>query len=88
MANTIQARLDADEQQILQRLQRELGLSPSQAVREGLKLLNASHPPRQAPRVIGLGKFDSGISDLGSNKKHLEGFGRSPNPVKGKPVKG
>lgn len=68
---------------MLQRLQRELGLSPSQAVREGLRLLSASHPPRNAPRIIGLGKFDSGISDLGSNKKHLDGFGRSAKSGKG-----
>jgi hypothetical protein len=27
-------------------------------------------------RVIGLGLFNSGIADLGSNKKHLKGFGR------------
>jgi hypothetical protein len=25
--------------------------------------------------VIGLGRFASGVPDLGSNKKHLEGFG-------------
>ena len=25
--------------------------------------------------MIGIGMFDSGIPDLGSNKKHLEGFG-------------
>jgi hypothetical protein len=26
--------------------------------------------------IAGLGKFASGISDLGSSKKHLDGFGR------------
>ena len=25
--------------------------------------------------MIGIGMFDSGIPDLGSNKKYLEGFG-------------
>jgi hypothetical protein len=30
---------------------------------------------RPAQKVIGIGRFDSGVSDLGSNKKHLEGFG-------------
>jgi len=44
-------------------------------VRESLKLLAACHPPRRR-KIIGLGKFDSGIPDLGSNKKHLEGYGR------------
>jgi len=27
-------------------------------------------------KLIGIGMFDSGIPDLGSNKKHLEGFGQ------------
>jgi hypothetical protein len=27
-------------------------------------------------RVVGLRKFRSGVSDLGSNKEHLRGFGR------------
>jgi hypothetical protein len=27
-------------------------------------------------RIIGLGQFHSGVSDLGSNKKHLENFGK------------
>jgi hypothetical protein len=28
-------------------------------------------------KIIGSGKFDSGISDLATNKKHMEGFGKS-----------
>jgi hypothetical protein len=28
-------------------------------------------------RLIGSGQFRSGVPDLGSNKKHLEGFGKS-----------
>jgi hypothetical protein len=31
---------------------------------------------RKRIKITGLGQFDSGISDLGSNKKHLEGFGK------------
>lgn len=27
-------------------------------------------------KIIGTGQFDSGIPDLGSNKKHLEGLGK------------
>jgi hypothetical protein len=27
-------------------------------------------------RIAGLGKFTSGLPDLGSNKKHLRGFGK------------
>jgi hypothetical protein len=32
-------------------------------------------PPRKR-RLIGTGKFSSGIPDLASNKKHMEGFGK------------
>ena len=57
-------------------LVRELGWSPSQVVREGLRVLEASYLRRKKRGVIGLGKFSSGVSDLGSNKKRLRGFGR------------
>jgi hypothetical protein len=30
---------------------------------------------RRKRTVVGVGKFASGVSDLGSNKKHLRGFG-------------
>jgi hypothetical protein len=59
---TVQARLD------------RLGLSPSMVVREGIRLLAATQP--ESRKIAGLGKFSSGASDLGSNKKHLQGFGR------------
>ena len=55
---------------------RELGWTPSQVVREGLRVLEASYLKRKKAGVIGLGKFESGLSDLGSNKKHLRDFGR------------
>lgn len=57
-------------------LVRELGWTPSQVVREGLRILEASHLRRKGRGIIGLGKFRSGVTDLGSNKKHLRDFGR------------
>ena len=57
-------------------LVRELGWTPSQVVREGLRALEASYLRRKKRGVIGLGRFCSGVPDLGSNKKHLCGFGR------------
>jgi hypothetical protein len=54
-------------------LVRELGWTPSQVVREGLWVLEASYLPRKRRGIIGLGEFRSGVSDLGSSKKHLEG---------------
>jgi hypothetical protein len=71
---TVQARLDPDTQRTLERLVDQLGVSPSIVVREGIRLFAASQP--QSRKIAGLGKFSSGIPDLGSNKKHLKGFGR------------
>lgn len=75
MKATVQARLDAAAERQLRQLVRNLGWSPSRVVREGLKLLAVCHPAKRR-KIIGQGKFDSGIPDLGSNKKHLEGFGK------------
>jgi hypothetical protein len=70
---TVQARLDEDTQKTLARLVDQLGVSPSTVVREGIRLLAASQP--KSRKIVGLGKFSSGVPDLGSNKKHLKGFG-------------
>ena len=75
MKGGVQARLTAEEARSLARLSRHLGWSPSRIVREGLRLLAASNPAPGRPRIIGLGKFSSGLPDLGSHKKHLKGFG-------------
>lgn len=57
-------------------LVRELGWTPSRVVREGLRVLEANYLRRKRRGIIGLGRFHSGIRDLGSNKKHLLGLGR------------
>jgi len=76
MRSAIQARLDPRSRKRLATLVRELGWTPSQVVREGLRVLEATRLRRKKRGVIGLGKFRSGVSDLGSNKKHLRDFGR------------
>lgn len=76
MRFVIQARLDGSSRKRLSALVRELGWTPSQVVREGLRILEATRLRKKNQRIIGLGKFRSGISDLGSNKKHLRDFGR------------
>jgi hypothetical protein len=76
MRSAIQARLDDRSRKRLSVLVRELGWSPSQVVREGLRVLEASFLRKKKRGVIGLGKFCSGLPDLGSNKKHLRDFGR------------
>jgi hypothetical protein len=78
MKMTVQARLDEESQTALKQLSRQLGWSPSRIVREGIRLMVQHHrlTPSKKRKFIGVGEFDSGISDLGSNKKHLEGYGR------------
>ena len=71
---TVQARLDANTEKTLARLVDQMGLSPSMVVRAGIRLLAASQP--KSRKIVGVGKFSSGAPDLGSNKKHLRGFGR------------
>ncbi len=76
MKMNVQARLDRQSQLALERLVRRLGWSPSRVVREGLRLLVACYGGPSRRRVVGVGRFASGLPALGSNKKHLEGFGR------------
>jgi len=76
MKSNVQARLDRSSQLALKELVRRLGWSPSRVVREGLRMLAACYGKPSTKRVIGIGQFASGVPDLGSNKKHLRGFGR------------
>jgi hypothetical protein len=49
-----------------------------QALHLTVKLAKPKSPngkPRKR-KIIGLGRFRSGRSDLGSNKQHLQGFGK------------
>ena len=75
MRNAIQARLDPESRKRLKRLMRATGWSASDAVREGLRLLSAVRGGKKR-KIAGLGRFASGIPDLGSDKKHLKGFGK------------
>jgi hypothetical protein len=75
MRTSVQARLDEETQAALERLVRQRGLKPSDAVREGIRLLDKHHTPPARPRMIGIGMFASGIGDLATNKKYMEGFG-------------
>jgi hypothetical protein len=76
MPSTIQARLDRPSQKALEKLIKQTGWSPSKVVREGLRLLAASHVTGKRRTIYGQGKFASGIGDLASNKEHMKGFGR------------
>jgi hypothetical protein len=75
-AKIVQARLDDETDRILKDLRRRTGLSDSELVRRGVRFLAELSQPAARVRVVGTGRFSSGVLDLGSNKAHLEGFGR------------
>ncbi len=75
MSTVVQARLDEEAQQALAEVIKRNGWSTSKAVREGLRLLVQQQVGDAASRMIGIGMFASGVSDMGSNKKYLEGLG-------------
>lgn len=76
MRSVVQARLNPDSQKALERLAARLGWSQSQIVREGIRLLESCYGQGTGQRIVGLGKFSSGVRCLGPNKRHLKGFGR------------
>ena len=76
MASVIHARLDADADSLRSQLQKQLGWTDSQIVREGIKSLSALVRTKGKRKIVGLGRFKSGVTDLGSNKKRLKGFGK------------
>lgn len=76
MRNVVQARLDEDSRKALERLASRLGWSPSEVVREGIRLLESCYGQSAGDRIVGIGEFSSGIRDLGANKRHLKNFGR------------
>lgn len=76
MARVVQARLDDKTDKILDELRRRTRLSDSELVRRAIRSLAVIPAAASGPRVIGIGRFASGVRDLGSNKAHLKRFGR------------
>ena len=75
MDKVVHARLDEETRGILERLRRRTGLNDSDIVRAGIRALAELTLPSRRRRPVGVGKFASGIPDLGSDERHLEGFG-------------
>ena len=76
MSEIVHARLDAETQRLLARLRRQLGWTDSDIVRRALRVLADTELPRRTRKIVGVGEFESGTPDLGSNEDHLDGFGR------------
>jgi Arc/MetJ-type ribon-helix-helix transcriptional regulator len=74
MTTTVQARLDKETQAILDRLRRS-GRTTSDIIREAIRLVDRERGRGAAGKMIGIGMIRSGVPDMGSNKKHLEGLG-------------
>ncbi|MFC1642959.1 hypothetical protein ACFL5O_09805 [Myxococcota bacterium] len=76
MNEIVHARLDPKTERLLKRLESQFGWNLSEVVRRAIRVLVDVELPRRPRRIVGLGEFESGIEDLGSNKTHLSGFGR------------
>jgi len=77
MPKIVHARLDDASDHLLRRLRRNTGLGDSELIRRGLRALDALAGAKGRPGIVGLGAFASGVRDLASNKRHLDGFGGS-----------
>jgi len=75
MSQVVQARIDDKTAALLEELKSQFGWTDSEIVRQGIRALRDVVVKKQKRQIAGLGEFDSGIPDLGSNKDHLEGFG-------------
>lgn len=75
MGTTVQARLDDKAEAALRSIAKGEGWTASKAIRECLIEGAERRAKVRRPRLIGIGSFDSGVSDLATNKKYMEGFG-------------
>ena len=74
----IHARLGAADRAALERLKKATGLSESEIVRQGLRLVAQEAQRRQSALDLAgrsVGRFQSGPRDLSTSGTHLEGFG-------------
>ena len=75
VSTIVYARLDPQAQKILARLQRRTELHDSELIQRALRALDTEPRSERAPQIIKADKFRSNVSNLGSNKTHLQDFG-------------
>jgi hypothetical protein len=75
MARTITARFDGSV--IIPDRPLKLPVGQRLRIQVAVEKTANGRPPKKPRKIIGAGKFASGIADLATNKKHMEGFGRS-----------
>jgi hypothetical protein len=76
MSRVIHVRLDSQTEEMFDRIKRRLGWSNSKIIQEGIKAMSGLIGSGCSRTIIGLGRFHSGIRDLGSNEDHMRGFGQ------------
>ncbi len=81
MKTMAQLRLDPETRRVLDGLAKRKGWTTSEILRKGIHLVAREAEEEPRFRIIGLGEFDSGVPDLGSNKKHMEGYGKKRRPA-------
>ncbi len=84
MKTVAQLRLDPETRRVLDGLVKRQGWTTSEILRKGIHLVAKEAEKAPPIKIHGLGEFDFGVSDLSTNKKYMEGFGRSSMPG-GKP---
>lgn len=78
MAASIHARLDEETEALREQLKNSQGWTDSEIVRRGIQALAVVTPNTKKNRKFrGVGKYRSGVPDLATNPKHMEGFGES-----------
>lgn len=78
MPASIHARLDDETDALREELKRREGWTDSEIVRRGIQALAQIAPNTKKKRKFrGVGKYRSGVPDLATNPKYLEGFGGS-----------
>lgn len=81
MKTVAQLRLDPETRRVLDGLIKREGLTTSEILRKGIHLVAREAGEAQPIKVIGLGEFDFGPTDIAKHhKKYLEGYGRSSLP--------
>lgn len=80
MKNYVHARINDEERLLLKELKKVTGENESSLVKKGLRLIyqHEVRTKKTALEVAGeaVGCLASGIRDLSTNKKHLEGYGK------------
>jgi len=74
-SKVVHVRLDPSTAKLLRKLEKRLAWNRSRILREGIRALDALVSRGRPIKVRRMGRFASGVPDLGSNKAHLKGFG-------------